>query len=138
MGEYLGLPENTVPCYDCGLILPEKLITIDHQRPQAGQADEAVVKAFRALGLAKGGPKGPKGTAISASWAGKVGGLTGQSSQSQDERYSTNEIGNIYLSLVILANEWGTLQNVCLHNIVNLRPLCSECNSPTRNLQKYL
>ena len=136
-GEALGAAENTYPCHDCKLILPERLITVDHQRPQAGHAYEAVIKVFRAMGLAQGTPKGHKGQTVVGYWAGLVGGVSGPPSGSTDDRYSTNDIGSIYLTLVAWAGETAALETACMHHMINLRPLCPSCNSPTRNVQKY-
>jgi len=54
-------PGDTVPCHDCGLVLPLRNIEIDHQRPVAGSTTEPVCKVFRAMGLTQAGdPPAPK------------------------------------------------------------------------------
>jgi hypothetical protein len=124
------------PCHDCKMLLPETHLTIDHQRPQAGGAVEAVCKVFRAGGLTKGGPKGTKGTNIVASWAAQLGG-TQANYTSRDDSYTLNDAGTIHLSMVVAANALADLKVACMHHLVNLRPLCHACNSPNRSLVKY-
>jgi hypothetical protein len=40
-------PEQTVPCFGCDLLCPFDVnITIDHQRPQAGNESDPSVRSF--------------------------------------------------------------------------------------------
>ncbi|ORX92932.1 hypothetical protein BCR34DRAFT_608688 [Clohesyomyces aquaticus] len=56
--------EDTMPCQYCGIILPPRLLQIDHQRPQNGGQLEAVVKTMRVMGLTVAGPHGEKCTQL--------------------------------------------------------------------------
>ena len=47
-------------CNECGYVLPRAHFDIDHQRPQSGGENEALLKMMRVLGLTKAGPHGKK------------------------------------------------------------------------------
>ncbi len=122
-----------VPCRACGIVLPLKVITIDHRHPQTGGAVGAVCKVFRGLGLTVGGPKGAK----SKQWqntqtATNVGG-TAKVIGSTNERYSLTETGLIYYTMFKEAGALQKLYDACMNNILNLRPVCGPCNSRLRN-----
>ncbi|WP_147297860.1 hypothetical protein [Trinickia dinghuensis] len=129
--------EPTVPCYDCGIVLPLKNITIDHQRPQAGNELEPLCKVFRAMGLTIDGPAKGKGLDAVATWRGQVGGLACQATNTRDAKYTLNDVGTIYYTLCDAASQYGELINDCFDHYINLRPLCGACNKPNRNASYY-
>jgi hypothetical protein len=49
----------SMPCHNCGVLLPIHSIEVDHQNPQAG--GRFVLKIFRILGLTTGAATGVKG-----------------------------------------------------------------------------
>lgn len=56
--------EMTRACTNCGVVLPERLLQMDHQRPKIGGQIEAVAKVMRILQLTIEGPRGPKCTQL--------------------------------------------------------------------------
>jgi len=114
--------ELTIPCRQCGLVLPFKLVTIDHSAAQKGNALDPIFKFFRALGLTNQDPSGPKGQTMSY-MAGNVGGTFGGNGN-----YCLNPVGIIYFSLFRNSGYWNNLKALTLHNFLNLRPVCSFCN----------
>jgi hypothetical protein len=130
-------PADTVPCFDCGLVLPLANIHIDHQRPQAGNELEPICKVFRAMGLTIDGPSGPKGTHAIATWRGQVNGLGSAGVNTRAAKYTLNDVGKMYYTLAHDAGELPTLKTACMNHVINLRPLCSACNTPNRNVAYY-
>jgi hypothetical protein len=136
---------RSAPCMICGLVLPLRNLTVDHQRPQTGGELEAVAKTFRAFGLTEEGPKGPKGQKIMQHL------LTGlpptavptQSNRaplggsSLNARYTLNLAGNVLYSFVSEAGDAELLQTACLHGLLNLRPACGACNSSRGQQLKF-
>lgn len=132
--------EPSVPCYDCGIVLREANIHIDHQRPVAGNNSEAVCKVFRALGLTVGAGTGPKAAHFHAAHSATVNGVAGIAGATRDQKYTLNAVGRIYLTIA----DWcGLLQGnnefdmACINHVINLRPLCSTCNTANRNTPHY-
>jgi hypothetical protein len=127
--------EGSVPCVDCRMAVRENLITVDHQRPQAGNDLEPICKVFRAVGLTIAGPGGRKGIAVAGGLATKItGGPIPASGGSMDDRHSLNLAGAIYLTLIEGIGKTAEFKSMCLNHFVNLRPLCHSCNSPNRNV----
>lgn len=129
--------ESTVPCYDCGVVLRVANIHIDHQRPQEGNEFEPICKVFRAMGLTIDGPRdaSTKGATWSVAWATSVGGLASQGG-GLPSKYTLNGMGKIYYTLAQwygAPQELKDLEVACMNHIVNLRPLCSACNTRNRN-----
>lgn len=135
----------SAPCMVCGLVLPLKNLTIDHQRPQSGGELEAVLKTFRALGLTEEGPQGPKGQAIlqlirnniplqavpTLPGRGVLGG------NSRENRYTLNRDGLILYSFMVAAQKKDELKSQSMHSLFNLKPACQRCNSARGNPQKF-
>ncbi|KAF2815748.1 uncharacterized protein BDZ99DRAFT_457713 [Mytilinidion resinicola] len=46
-----------------------------------------------------------------------------------DDRYTLNQDGQIFYSLVVAAGMEKALKERCMNSLVNLRPLCFKCNS---------
>jgi hypothetical protein len=85
--------EETVPCHDCNLVCRlDANITIDHQRPQAGNEMEPVCKVFRAMGLTLDGPSGRKGLNVVGAWRASVGGLANAGVGTLNAKYTLNNI----------------------------------------------
>lgn len=130
-------PEDSVACFDCGLLQPLKAIHIDHQRPQVGNSCEPICKVFRAMGLTVDGPRGPKGTEFAGKWTTGVAGRAGVATGFHPSKYTLNDIGMLYYTLAVWSKADFTLSQHCLHHIMNLRPLCMGCNRPGRNQRHY-
>jgi hypothetical protein len=126
------ISEAVVACRACGIRLPLKVMTVDHQMPQAGGEIGAICRVFRGYGLTKGAPKGAKNKAAVARLAKSVGGVVAPLATWAD-RYTFNEAGAIYYSIVREANQLQALANSCMNNMLNLRPACGPCNSRLRN-----
>jgi hypothetical protein len=135
--------DYTVPCHDCHLVLPLRNIAIDHQRPVSGSDSEPVCKVFRAMGLTQSGPAGPKGTSVVAAYSAAVGGVAGVAPArgavgvARDAKYTLNDRGQMFYSLVKWADDLMSLEECCLNHVINLRPLCGACNTSNRNVQYY-
>lgn len=128
----MAKPESMVSCRACGIVLPLKVITVDHQAPQTGGDIGAICRIFRGLGLTLGSPRGHKNkTAVQAN-AVAVGGTVAQVG-SWDERYSLNDAGVIYYSIIKEAHQLGKLAEHCMQHMLNLRPVCGPCNSRLKN-----
>ena len=131
----IGEFEETGACTECALVLPWYNLTIDHQRPQDGGEIEAVLKTLRALGLTVEGPQGDKGRIIRKIRRGvrgvrpKQGRLIPLEGVDLDKRYSLNNEGTIFYTLICAARNEGYLGAQCMHGLLNLRPYCSTCNS---------
>jgi hypothetical protein len=139
----LGVPpqQDTLPCFDCGLVLPLNNMDIDHQRPQGRQANplEPICKVFRAMGLTIAGPAGPKGNNVFTAWQTQVNGLAPAIPTTLETKFTLNDVGKIYYTLADSAGLLGDdmLQGVCLNHYINLRPLCGVCNTSNRNKPKF-
>jgi hypothetical protein len=144
-GKVIAKFEETLPCQICGVILPTRNITVDHQRPQAGGGFEAIAKTFRAFGLTLEGPKGQKGQMIlahltkgqklSAVQTQISGALSGGASVKL--RYTLSALGAALYSIVRVADEIEALKTACLHGLLNLKPACNFCNSSRGQSLKF-
>ncbi|GHD70008.1 hypothetical protein [Jeongeupia chitinilytica] len=133
------------PCMVCGLLLPLRNLTVDHQRPQAGGELEAVLKTFRAFGLTREGPKGGKGQRILqhvsqgialSAVSPKLGRAPVQVGNLADRYTLTNE-GAVLYSFIVAAGEREQLKSQCMHGLLNLQPMCQACNSSKGNALKF-
>lgn len=138
----------TYPCHYCGIVLPEELIQVDHQMPQASPT-YAVLKVFHSVTLPDGSllttgaatgqknkqigiflgnamgpvaPVGVKARAFGSTWNLKAGSLA------RDARYTLNDKGRLILSLMEAHFGLPTLSQHCLNSLLNLVPSCSNCN----------
>jgi hypothetical protein len=124
-------------CQRCGIILPLRNLTIDHQKPQKGGDVEAMIRVFRAAGLTVSTGSGEKNRNIQRSIASKVGGdqqvlIRGQRGTNQD-RYTLNPKGTIYFTMLQYYNLTDQMLQMSMHHVANLRPMCGPCNSSLRN-----
>jgi hypothetical protein len=133
--------ELTLPCMNCGIVLPIGHISIDHQRPQSGGELEAVLKTLRVCGLTNEGPKGTKGLMLMRHL---TQGLSlaplptrpnrpRAAGTSLPARYTLNILGSVLYSLLIAAQAEDELKARCMHGLMNLAPLCQPCNSSRGN-----
>lgn len=144
-GTPINKPTLSAPCMICGLVLPLRNLTVDHQRPQSGGEIEAVLKTLRAFGLTNEGPKGPKGQAILRHFtkATPLGPVLTQPSRvalggtNLADRYTLNDVGAILYSFVAAAGQKAELQSQCMHGLLNLKPACQTCNSSRGNPLKF-
>jgi hypothetical protein len=132
-GAVTNVATPSVYCRACGIYMPLKLATVDHQRPQAGGAILAVCRVFRALGLTEGGATGAKGQYFNQIYAASVGGTVDGKIYGGEERYTLNPIGEIYYSLLQKSGLMLEFKDVCMHSVYNLRPVCGPCNSSLSN-----
>lgn len=139
---------DTVPCHNCGIIVPVSMAQIDHHMPQAvGGESLYTLKMARSLGLTEQGAVRGKGAAIGA---GNLATLVlhprGRDSTynhlynvSAAKKWTTNDKGNAFFSL--LAHCPGALVSVqerCKNSVLNLVPLCSECNRNKSDWVKHI
>ncbi|QJE01791.1 hypothetical protein HH212_18610 [Massilia forsythiae] len=127
----------SAPCMICGLVLPMRNLTVDHQRPQSGGEIEAVLKTFRAFGLTMEGPRGGKGKIVLQHITAGAQlepvltrpGRFGLGGFNINDRYTLNDDGAVLYSFVVDAGEKALLQSQCMHGLMNLKPACQTCNS---------
>jgi hypothetical protein len=124
-------------CQRCGIILPLRNLTIDHQKPQKGGEVQAMLRVFRAAGLTRSTGSGTKNRFLQGQIAQTVGGnqtvlQRGQRGGDVD-RYSLSSKGIIYFTLLQHWNLAGEMLQMSMHHIANLRPMCGPCNSSLRN-----
>ncbi|WP_341702541.1 hypothetical protein [Ferrovibrio sp.] len=126
--------EEAYPCHNCGLVMPTRLVQIDHHHPQSGGSGMAVLKALRACGYTVGVAGGPKaGQLQSGVYAfippkGSPSGTFTHSTASSVLRYTLSDEGSIFLTVAAVANQVGALKSVCVNSVINLVPLCAYCN----------
>lgn len=113
------------PCMGCGFIYPWDKLTIDHQRPQGGGANEAVLKAMRHCGLTEEGPKGHKGQALlqhlqSGARLTPVPPKPGRaitSTGNLEKRYTLTVEGTTIYTLLRSENKIGDLKALAMHGL---------------------
>ena len=135
----------SAPCMICGLVLPLRNLTVDHQRPQSGGETEAVLKTFRAFGLTSEGPQGPKGKSVMEHFTKGVPlqpvltqpARAALGGSSLTDRYTLNDVGTLLYSFVVDAGELDTLKSECMHGLLNLKPACQTCNSSRGKQLKF-
>lgn len=157
-GTATAVPRNeyTFPCVYCGICLPEGLITVDHQRPQAGGEAEATAKVFRMFNLTGAGPIGTKGAALQGhnlSYLQSLaqthpydrfqlevvptktlrGHASASAASSLNQRYTLNREGCFLYSIIVAAGALSELHDRCMHSFLNLAPACQSCNSSRGN-----
>lgn len=127
---------DATPCRECGIVLPLAILTVDHQKAQAGGGTAAIARVFRGLGLTIGSPTGVKGLATQQTYAAGLGG-NAFAKQSKDDKSSMNNAGVIYYTVFKEAKALPQLEEACLHHFLNLRPVCGPCNSSLRNMNIF-
>jgi hypothetical protein len=132
--------EASLPCYNCGLVLPAGHITIDHKKPQAGGQHQAILKVLR--GLASNLTLMPgHGNFANAYYGGTNDPLptragrdaTPSSDFESERRYTLSHKGMTVLSVLVASTSFQTVLNGCMHSAFNLRPYCAKCNISKSN-----
>jgi hypothetical protein len=127
----------TVPCHNCGVVIPFEFLQVDHYDPQAGGQSLHLLKLLRAVGGTTAAPTGGKGSQYFASQN-----LTGLvlHPKARDRTYvhlatataaakwTTNARGIAFLSLLKYADGFDDGARMCKNSLLNLVPLCPECN----------
>ncbi|QJE01552.1 hypothetical protein HH212_17215 [Massilia forsythiae] len=137
-------PRASLPCFQCGLVLPADLITIDHSKPQAGGGDHAVLKVLRNLNydLTHHPGVGQLATAhrdgTSAPLHTKAGRNSAPMHEGKAERYTLTDKGITVLSVLAAATSLNQVYDACMHSAFNLRPYCSKCNTAKSNAMQDL
>jgi hypothetical protein len=128
-------PQDTMPCYKCGLVLPLDHITIDHHKPQAGGEHAAVLKVLRNIAVGLTAAPGHGGVAT-AFRTGQFQPLPTKASRGSDEvnmnrpegRYTLTPKGILFLSVAVAASSPNDVTRYCMHSLFNLKPYCFKCN----------
>jgi hypothetical protein len=137
-GNSVTEPHPTIPCHNCGIVLPLNYVQIDHHMPQQGGQNYYTIKVLRALGLTLGNPNGKKGSAV---LRGKFNANLVIHPQKNDpgnydryylasdkNRWTTNNKGDSFLSVLAYANALNDVKGMCKNSSINLVPLCAVCN----------
>lgn len=133
--------EASLPCYNCGLILPASHITIDHTKPQAGGQDQSILKVFRGLSCYLTMMPG-SGNFANAYRSGATDPLptrageadaSSSSDFAKERRYTLTAKGMTMLSVLIASTGFQPVLNACMHSAFNLRPFCAKCNISKSN-----
>jgi hypothetical protein len=131
---------ETIPCHNCGIILSFDTMQVDHQMPQAGSEDLYTLKTLRAFGMTESGPTGSKGNVVMAGNKinsidifpknRRIAGYKHLRDSTPGDKWSTNIKGRAFLSLIAYGGSdcRETLAKVCKNSLLNLTPLCPECN----------
>ncbi len=131
--------EDTMPCYRCGLLLPLDQITIDHDKPQSGGGEQAVLKVLRNISQGLTHAPGVGGVASSyrsgvfAALPTRAGGAGGGSAEGREARYTLTEKGMLFLSVATAASSSADVSRYCMHSLFNLKPYCAKCNIAKSN-----
>lgn len=139
----------TFPCMNCGIILPEGNITVDHHHPQTGGMSLALLKVFRACGLTIDGPVNTLGefyarhaqTWLSLAsvmmtpdaWPTLQPATVDTPRTNKANRDTLNTRGTVIFSLLHWSQDLPYMQQMCMNSILNLKPLCLSCNSSKGN-----
>jgi len=129
--------EEASYCQKCGVILPLKNLTIDHQKPQQGGDVQAMLRVFRAAGLTVSTGSGQKNRALQRQFAPLVGGNQNVLQRGQRgtdiDRYTLSMKGIIYFTMLQHYKLTNEMLQMSMHHVANLRPMCGPCNSRLRN-----
>jgi len=140
--------ESTGPCMICGVVLPVRAMQVDHQAAKGvrGGGDEALLRAFRAMGLTKGVAHGPKNSTI-LTHINSLASAPAVSTQpdraplpagSRDDRYTLTDKGAVLYSIIKFAKRADEVRTRCLHGLTNLRLSCPHCNASRGDKLKYV
>jgi hypothetical protein len=132
--------EDTMPCYQCGIVLPVSHITVDHAKPQSGGEDQALLKNLRNIGHGLTHAPG-KGGVATAFRTGQFDALPTKSGDMQvlgndegrPERYTLTDKGITFLSAAVAASSLQRVKDMCMHSLFNLKPHCAKCNIAKSN-----
>lgn len=128
---------DTIPCHNCGMVLPLSAVQVDHHMPQTGGEDLYTLKMARALGLTASGPTGGKGSAVAAGNLAALtvnpkGRATGDynhlSVATPKAKWTTDDRGSAFFSLAAYVGALDDIKRICKNTVLNLVPLCGDCN----------
>lgn len=63
-GALINKSQPTMPCHNCGVVLPFEFLQVDHQKPQSDTDGLHILKMLRVLGGTTATPTGSKGLAF--------------------------------------------------------------------------
>ena len=124
---------DVVYCRECGMLIPLRIASIDHQAPQTGGEAQAIARLFRSLGCTRASGTGQKSQDTGTLYAASIGGRTALAPGTKEDRYTLNLVGIIYYSAILAAGLEQELKKAAMHSAMNLRPVCPPCNSQLRN-----
>jgi hypothetical protein len=141
---------TSMPCHNCGVLLPIQSIEVDHQNPQVG--GRFVLKIFRILGLTTAAATGVKG-GLYVLHKGSRSGLKTEQIYPNDRamgdaaylttatttptaKWTTTAVGSLLLSAFAFADAMDDLDRFCRNSVLNLVPRCRACNGAKGNLQR--
>lgn len=135
-GAIVTKSENTMPCHNCGVILAHEFLQVDHHMPQADGSDLHILKTMRALGLTRLPASGAKGSAIATTLLttltvnpkGRDRTYNHLLVPSAIDKWTTSSEGDAFLSLLAYVSALNDVSRMCRNSILNLVPLCPECN----------
>lgn len=129
--------ESTLPCHNCGIVLPLPFLQVDHMMPQAGGEDLHLLKTLRALGLATSAATGAKGLALGNGTLlttlviqpkARDRSYNHLANATPAAKWTTSDRGDAFLSLLVYAGAKADVARMCKNSLLNLVPLCPECN----------
>ena len=141
---------TSMPCHNCGVLLPIESIEVDHQNPQVG--GRYVLKILRILGLTTAAATGFKGGLYvlhggntsklkteqiypNARSMGDASYLT-TAATTAAAKWTTTAEGSLLLSAFAYAGAMDDLDRFCMNSVLNLVPRCRACNGAKGNLQR--
>jgi hypothetical protein len=96
---------DVVNCRQCGILLPLSMASIDHQAPQTTGITKAMCRFFRSVGCTVGSGKGTKSITLQYKYASQIGAYDSPSTGNREERYTLNEIGRMYYTMMHLSGQ---------------------------------
>jgi hypothetical protein len=121
---------DVVFCRQCGWQIPLRLASIDHQDPKSKLGHRVLLKFLRIINATTTQPSGEKGLYLQAHLdppknlpleiINNSGG-------------SLNALGVIFCSILKASKKDGDFKDSLIHSIINLRPVCTSCNSSEGN-----
>lgn len=126
----------TMPCHNCGVVLPFEFLQVDHQKPQSDTDGLHILKMLRVLGGTTAVATGSKGLAFVGNTLNIVDVFPKARDRSYNylanatpaNKWATNEKGSAFLSLIAYVSGMDDVQRMCKNSLLNLAPLCSACN----------
>ncbi len=132
-----GLCFDNIPavfCRQCGIEIPLRVASVDHQGAQTGGESKAVLRFFRAIGCTESTAKSRKGAIVLARFAAALGGDANTRLSGATDRYTLNVMGRMYYTMILkVYGDDSDFKKMCMHALTNLRPVCPPCNSKLQN-----
>ncbi|MGR3431862.1 MULTISPECIES: hypothetical protein [Roseobacteraceae] len=151
-GTQSKLVSDTMPCHDCGLILPITMIQSDHHHPKSGGKSRAMTKVLRALGngICKGSPTGQKGQFARDQPPGIPPTVAphnhrGRSVTRDYGKFELELKGKLLLTLILEymdkadpGRKSENFPDYCSNSFMNIVPKCPNCNGNKSNTYKQI